>query len=90
MGLQLRPAMAPAFETAASTMTTPNGNDYWNDLAARLWMNDKKSHKVNPEIIKAEIWDPLQSHSFALRSLADLESLQILERYVRSSVRNMF
>lgn len=53
----------------------------WDLTAEKYWLK-QISKKIKPEIIKNEIWDPLERDSFSLRSLLPLESLQILERFL--------
>ena len=79
MGLQLRPALAPALETSASTMETPV-EEGWTPLARKLWLTPSATLKVKPETIQAEIWDPLEAEQFFSRALTTLENLQILEK----------
>ncbi|EXJ96156.1 hypothetical protein A1O1_01282 [Capronia coronata CBS 617.96] len=79
MDLQLRPALAPAQDVTASS---PNAaGTPWEELAHKYWL-DTTPTKVKPELIKTAIWDPLEQDSFALRPLALLENLQILERFL--------
>lgn len=79
MGLQLRPAMAPALDVSVSP---PNVTESpWEELARKNWLETIPT-RVTPELIKAAVWDPLAEESFALRSLAILERLQILERFL--------
>ncbi|KAK6369596.1 hypothetical protein LTS17_009502 [Exophiala oligosperma] len=79
MGLQLRPAMAPASDVTASAQDV--GENRWEELAQKLWLQ-KVPTKAKPELITTAIWEPLQQEAFSLRSLALLESLQILERFL--------
>ena len=82
MGLQLRPALAPADEMAASALDTAGGEYPWAELAQSLWSKSVISRNVNSVTIKSKIWEPLQAESFPMRWLFALESLQVLERYV--------
>lgn len=82
MGLQLRPAMAPAMDTSTSNMTGTSGNAKWEQLAEELWLSRSHTSNAKLENVKSRIWDPLEAAAFNWRSLATLESLQILERYV--------
>ena len=77
MGLQLRPR-----SSATPTMETENaqGDDYWRELAQRLWLRDQPAQIPKPENLKNEIWDPLDKSFSRSRDIATLESLQILER----------
>lgn len=79
MDLQLRPALAPAADIPASS---PNAAETpWEELAHKYWL-DSAPTRVKPELIKSAIWDQLEQESFALRPLALLENLQILERFL--------
>ncbi|EXJ79442.1 hypothetical protein A1O3_08944 [Capronia epimyces CBS 606.96] len=79
MDLQLRPALAPAPDIDASSSNAAETR--WEELAHKHWL-DTAPTKVKPELIKTAIWDPLEQESFALRPLALLENLQILERFL--------
>lgn len=81
MGLQLRPAMAPMLESSSSNMAGTLTNERWEQLAKDLWMSHSHPPDAKPETLKSKIWDPLEAESFNWRSLAFLESLQILEWY---------
>ncbi len=80
MGLQLRPAMAPAPDTSTSNMAAASTNERWEQLAKELWLSESNTLHAKAEILKSRIWDPLAAEAFSWRSLAFLESLQILER----------
>lgn len=58
--------------------------DRWTLLAAKHWLKSIHVKKVNPDLIKNDIWDPLVLDGFDFRSLLALETLQLLERYVNS------
>ncbi|KIX06734.1 uncharacterized protein Z518_04710 [Rhinocladiella mackenziei CBS 650.93] len=79
MGLQLRPALAPALDVSANTQNVVEGP--WEELARKYWLKNAPT-RVKPELIKTAIWDPLEQDQFAFRSLAVLENLQILERFL--------
>ncbi|KIV77753.1 hypothetical protein PV11_09534 [Exophiala sideris] len=79
MGLQFRPALAPAGDVTANTNTVEDGS--WEELARKYWL-DSLPTKVKPDLIKTALWDPLEQESFGLRSLATLENLQVLERFL--------
>ncbi|KAI1613547.1 P-loop containing nucleoside triphosphate hydrolase protein [Exophiala viscosa] len=79
MGLQSRPALAPADDVIANTNTVEDGS--WEELARKHWL-DSLPTKVKPDLIKTALWDPLEQESFGLRSLATLENLQVLERFL--------
>lgn len=58
------------------------GLNHWKSLALKHWSKSKKVKKVDPGVIKTEIWDVLQASSFEFRSLLDLDNLQLLEKYI--------
>lgn len=60
----------------------PEGLGHWKSLAQKYWSKPTKAKKVNPEVIKKEIWDVLQADSFEYRSLLALDNLQLLEKFV--------
>jgi intron-binding protein aquarius len=52
-------------------------------LAKQHWLKSTKratKSKVNNEVLKEQIWDPLEKEGFLLKSLLTLEGLQVLER----------
>ena len=83
MGLQLRPAMAPALDSSNSNMADVTPNERWSQLAGELWLSSSSARETRPDTIKSRIWDPLESDRFDPRSLSLLENLQILERYAK-------
>lgn len=58
------------------------GFDRWMLIAQTHWLKSTYVRKVNPDLIKNDIWDYLVLDGFDFRSLLALENLQILERYV--------
>ncbi|KAK2863709.1 hypothetical protein FQN49_004072 [Arthroderma sp. PD_2] len=72
---------------ARSLDVRPTVNDFqdenpWVSLAKAHWLKPSKVRKARPEVIKNEIWDPLQSEGFPLHSLLILENLHILEKFL--------
>lgn len=53
----------------------------WVKLAKAHWL-DAEVRKVKPEVIKQQLWDPLEAEGFSARSLLILENLNVLEKYV--------
>lgn len=49
-------------------------------LAKAHWL-DVKVRKVKPDVIKKQLWDPLEAEGFSSRSLLILENLNVLEKY---------
>ena len=80
MDLQLRPAFGPAVEIASSAMEGPSDVDQWAAVAEHLWLKDVK--KSTAKELKQRLWDPLEAEGFQARSLATLENLQALEKYL--------
>lgn len=66
----------------ASTLEDSERFDDWNSLALRHWSKSTRAKKVDPEVIRNEIWDVLQSNNFDFRSLLALDNLQLLEKYI--------
>ena len=54
---------------------------YWSQLAQEHWGKAAKSKKVRSEVIEKEIWDVLSAEDFAFRSLHQLETLLLLEKF---------
>ena len=52
----------------------------WVKLAKTHWLN-AKVRKAKPDVIKQQLWDPLEAEGFSSRSLLILENLNILEKY---------
>lgn len=77
MGLQLRPALAPALDVPGSNAPS----SYWEELAEKYWLQSIPS-KVKPDLIKTAIWDHLEQDSFSFYTLSLLENLQIFERFL--------
>lgn len=63
------------------TVEDPEGVSHWESLALKYWSKSTKAKKVDPEVIRKEIWDVLQTDSFEFRSLLALDNLQLLEKY---------
>ena len=80
MGLQLRPALAPASEVPATTMQDGD-RSRWEQLADKYWLKSAPT-KVKGDVIKAAIWDPLEADAFSSHAVVPLESLQILEKFL--------
>lgn len=90
----LTPSKQPSFiknkgqsraEMAQSLESRPTVVDFredspWSKLAKAHWL-DVKVRKVKPEVIKQQLWDPLEEDGFTNRSLLTLENLNVLEKY---------
>ncbi|KAJ5400538.1 hypothetical protein N7465_011027 [Penicillium sp. CMV-2018d] len=53
----------------------------WVQLAKAHWLNTKV-RKAKPDVIKKQLWDPLEAEAFNSRSLLILENLNILEKFL--------
>lgn len=51
----------------------------WVQLAKAHWSN-VKVRKAKPDVIKKQLWDPLEAEAFSNRSLLILENLNVLEK----------
>ncbi|KAJ5895369.1 hypothetical protein N7495_007060 [Penicillium taxi] len=70
---------------AQSLESRPTVEDFrddspWVKVAKTHWL-DKKVGKVKPNVVKQELWDPLEAAGFNTSSLLTLENLNILEKY---------
>ncbi|EXJ65561.1 hypothetical protein A1O7_01902 [Cladophialophora yegresii CBS 114405] len=84
MGLQLRPALAPVPDVPANTSDYQDGSvSPWEELARKYWEGRTQAPtKVKPDVITNELWRPLEQQGFSPKSLAILESHQVLERFL--------
>ncbi|EED18330.1 DEAD helicases superfamily protein (Aquarius), putative [Talaromyces stipitatus ATCC 10500] len=73
--------MAKNLETRPSVPDL-EGDNRWVALAQKHWLKQSKIRKVKQDVIKKEIWDPLEAEGFTTRSLLTLENLNILEKYL--------
>ncbi|KAJ5090497.1 hypothetical protein N7532_009181, partial [Penicillium argentinense] len=89
---RLRPALVyhnPGQSSAAmaqSLESRPTVVDFredspWVKLAKAHWL-DVKVRKVKPDVIKKQLWDPLEAEGFSTRSLLILENLNVLEKFL--------
>ncbi|KAJ5142989.1 CWF11 family [Penicillium bovifimosum] len=53
----------------------------WVQLAKAHWLN-AKVRKAKADVIKKQLWDPLEAEAFNSRSLLILENLNILEKFL--------
>lgn len=80
MGLQTRPAMAQGLDSRP-TVEDFREDSAWVKLAKTHWLSTSNVRKAKQDVIKKEIWDPLEAEGFNVRSLLTLENLSILEKY---------
>ena len=78
-------ASAPANATAKHPANEElDGENEFATLARQHWLkSSRRTTKVTVknDVLKREIWDPLEKDGFPLKSLLALEGLQTLERY---------
>lgn len=65
---------------ARPTVTDLLGENHYAQLARTHWLRGSKPAKVQPKVVKEELWDSLEKDGFAFGSLLILENLQALER----------
>ncbi|KAJ5309076.1 hypothetical protein N7508_004455 [Penicillium antarcticum] len=71
---------------AQSLDTRPTVVDFrddspWVQLAKAHWSN-VKVRKAKPDVIKKQLYDPLETEAFSSRTLLILENLNVLEKYL--------
>lgn len=71
-------ASAPAH--ARPTISDLQGDNHYAQIARKYWLDVKKAPKVQPKVVKEELWDHLEKEGFAYGSLLILETLQVLEK----------
>lgn len=54
----------------------------FSKVAQENWLQPRKAAIVKDDVLKTELWDPLEKGGFSIKSLAALESLQTLENYL--------
>lgn len=63
------------------TVADLEGDNHWALLARKHWLKASKPRKVKTEVIKSELWDPLEAENFEFRLVLLLENLHLLEKY---------
>lgn len=79
MGLQTRQAMAQGLDSRP-TVEDFREDSAWVRLAKSHWLDGSKARKVKQDVLKKDLWDPLEAENFSFRSLLTLENLNILEK----------
>ena len=79
-------ASVPQGMEARPTVSDFQEDNRWVGLAKTKWLKQTKVCKVKQDVIKKDIWDPLEAESFSLRSLLLLENLNVLEKYIHAPV----
>jgi intron-binding protein aquarius len=76
---------APSKTTDRPLAAEIEGESGFAQLARQHWLKSTKratTVKVKEDVLKGEIWDPLEKDGFPLKDLLVLEGLQVLERWV--------
>ncbi|RAH52918.1 DEAD helicases superfamily protein [Aspergillus piperis CBS 112811] len=81
MGLQTRQAMAQGLDSRP-TVEDFREDSAWVRLAKSHWLDGSKARKVKQDVLKKDLWDPLEAENFSFRSLLTLENLNILEKFL--------
>lgn len=78
--------MAPPVveDVAASRPTIQDltGDNHFAQLARKYWLGKTRVKKVQPNVVKSDLWDVLERDGFPSGSLLLLEQLQLLDRYL--------
>jgi len=80
MGMDMASHSLSAPDSSHQTVHDLQEGSRWVQTVKSLWLKESAVGRVKHDVIKKEIWDGLESESFALKSLLVLENLQILER----------
>ncbi|KAL3460532.1 P-loop containing nucleoside triphosphate hydrolase protein [Aspergillus heterothallicus] len=81
MGLQTQHAMAHGFDSRP-TVEDFRDDSPWVQLAKSHWLEAPNVRNVKHDVIKKDIWDPLEAENFSFRSLLTLENLNALEKFL--------
>ncbi|KAL4746227.1 hypothetical protein BDW72DRAFT_185265 [Aspergillus terricola var. indicus] len=73
--------MAPGLDSRP-TVEDFRDDSPWVRLARTHWLDAANVRKVKHDVIKKDIWGPLEAESFSFRSLLILENLSILEKFL--------
>jgi intron-binding protein aquarius len=71
--------MAQSLDTRP-TVVDFRDDSLWVQLAKAHWSN-VKVRKAKPDVIKKQLYDPLEAEAFNSRTLLILENLNVLEKY---------
>lgn len=71
--------MAQSLESRPTVVDFREDNP-WVKVAKAHWL-DVKVRKVKADVIKKQLWDPLEDEGFSSHSLLILENLNVLEKY---------
>lgn len=77
----MRSAMAQSLDYRP-TVSDFQEENRWVSLAKTHWLQQTKVPRPKQDVIKKDLWDPLEAEGFPLRSLLILENLHILERFL--------
>ncbi|KAI9689921.1 MAG: hypothetical protein M1822_009803 [Bathelium mastoideum] len=68
--------------SARPTVTDIHGDSHYSQLAQKIWLDKNKPPRVQPKVVKEELWDRLEQDGFAFGKLLLLEQSQVLEAYL--------
>lgn len=91
-GAQPQNSQPPSTTAAAAAEPAAEEQSEFVQLAKQHWLKPSKRAtkvKVKNDVLKRDIWDPLEKEKFPLSSLLTLEGLQILERSGHSFRRSL-
>jgi intron-binding protein aquarius len=77
-----KPSASSTAMHARPTIADMDGENHFAQVARKRWLSASKAPKVEPKVVKQEIWDELERQEFSTQSLALLENLQLLEKYL--------
>ncbi|GAB7350559.1 hypothetical protein MBLNU459_g1137t1 [Dothideomycetes sp. NU459] len=78
----MAPVLADAVPSSRPTVDDLTGDNPLAQLARKHWLGKTKQPKVQPKVVKEELWDLLEKDDFAFGSLLLLEQLQLVEKYL--------
>lgn len=80
----MAPVLAADAPAAPSRPTVEDltGDNHFAQLARKHWLGKSKQPKVQPKVVKEELWEQLEKDDFAFGSLLLLEQLQLVEKYL--------
>lgn len=76
----------PIMTSKRPTIEDLHGDNHYAEVARKYWLKKTKTTKVLQKVINEELWAHLETDGFAYGSLLILETLQVLEKYERSSI----
>jgi hypothetical protein len=76
-------APGAAEDSSSAPIISPDSDNQWAEVARKLWLKPKRTRaKTKIDVVKKEIWDPLEGEGFRYPPLLALENVQALESYL--------